>query len=94
MPLAGREFLKTFGWAVAHNDGGLDRAKAQFDAEDGTLAVVYSWWMRARLAGCPASDFERFMSAHFAFADAMVSNDPDESRQAGEGIRPWERFAG
>lgn len=94
MPRAGREFLKTFGWAVAHNDGGLERAKGQFDAEDGKLAVVYSWWMRARLAGCPAADFDRFMAAHFTFADATVGNDPDELHHADQVIKPWERFAG
>src|SRR6185312_6467534 len=58
-PLVVREFLKKFGWAVAHNDGGLDRLKGENSPEDGKLAVVYSWWMRARLNGCAPSDFDQ-----------------------------------
>lgn len=94
MPLAVREFLKMFGWAVAHNDGGIERAKDQVDSETGKLAVAYSWWIRAHLSGCPVSDFDPFMKAHLTFIDSMVSNDKGAISKASKAIEPWERFAG
>lgn len=94
MPLEVREFLKGFGWAVAHNDGGVDRLKGKYGPEIGKLAVVYSWWARARSNGCATTDFDKFMNAHLAFADAMVGGDSDAVRTAAAGIKTWEQFAG
>lgn len=87
-----RDFSKTFGWAVAHNDGGLERARNDFDPELGKLVVVFSWWSRALYNGVPQRDFNRFMEAHLAFADALVSGVNETAARAG--IQKWERFAG
>lgn len=92
LPLRIREFLKGFGWAVAHADGGIERLEDRHDPELGKLAVAYSWWSRARGQGAPEKDFTRFMSAHLAFADAMVSRENLEA--AGRAIKEWERYAG
>lgn len=87
-----REFAKTFGWAVAFNDGGLDREKNRHDPELGKLVVVYSWWSRALHNGIPEKDFDRYMEAHLAFADSLVSGIGEiEARKA---IKKWEQFAG
>lgn len=94
MPRVVREFLKTFGWAVAHDDGGISRAKENVDAETGKLAVAYSWWIRAHLSGCAVSEFDAFMKAHMTFIDSMVGNDNDAVALAAKAIKSWERFAG
>ena len=86
--------MKSFGWAVAHNDGGLDRLKSDIDPEIGKLSVAYSWWNRARANDCPKSDFDAYMKAHLAFIDALVENDPANIRQAELGIKRWEKYAG
>jgi len=92
MPLRIREFLKSFGWAVAHDDGGLDRLQGRHDPDVGKLAVVFSWWSRARGQGVPEKDFDRYMTAHLAFADAMVTG--ENLAAAGQAIKEWERYAG
>ena len=94
VPLRVREFLKAFGWAVAYNDGGLERQKDKWSREIGKRAVVYAWWTRALSNGIPENDCERFMAAHFAFVDAMVSHDEEQLNEAQEAIRPWEKYAG
>jgi len=93
LPVEVREFLKAFGWAVAHNDGGIDRLKGEWSPEVGKRAVVLSWWARAVSYGIPENDFDRFMEAHFAFVDAMVSGDESRIRKATESIEPWEKYA-
>ena len=94
MPLKVREFLKAFGWAVAHNDGGIERQKDKWSQEAGKRAVVFAWWTRALSHGIPENDCERFMAAHFAFVDAMVSYDEEEINKAQKAIKPWEKYAG
>ena len=94
VPLRVREFLKTFGWAVAHNDGGLERQKDKWDSEVGKRAVVFAWWTRALSHGIPENDCNRFMAAHFAFVDAMVSGDQQQVDGASQAIKPWEKYAG
>lgn len=94
MPLEVRDFMKAFGWAVAHDDGGLDRLKGAHDPELGKLVVAYAWWSRARLAGAPEKDFDSFMDAHLAFADALVSEDRARIAAAEKGIEKWGRYAG
>lgn len=94
MPRKVREFLKGFGWAVAHNDGGIDRQKGQYDPAVGKLAVAYSWWSRARSAGCPEKDFDAYMAAHLKFIEALVTNDAAQICSAEAGIKQWEVFAG
>lgn len=91
-PLRIREFLKSFGWAVAHADGGLERLQGQHDPEVGKLAVAFSWWSRARGQGVPEKDFDRYMTAHLAFVDAMVTG--ENLAAAGQAIKEWERYAG
>jgi hypothetical protein len=92
LPLRIREFLKSFGWAVAHADGGLERLQGRHDPEVGKLAVAFSWWSRARGQGVPEKDFDRYMTAHLEFADAMVTG--ENLAAAGQAIKEWERYAG
>jgi hypothetical protein len=94
MPQPVRDFLKAFGWAVAYNDGGIDRLKDQYDPELGKLSVAYVYWNRARSNGALERDFDAFMSAHLKFADASISKDAHQWRVASEAIKPWEKFAG
>jgi len=94
MPRRVRDFSKDFGWAVAHNDGGIDRLKGSFDPELGKLVVAYSWWSRARSNGASEKDFNAYMEAHIRFADALVSNDAKQIDAAASAIKPWEKFAG
>ena len=86
-----RDFYKAFGWAIAHNDGGLERLKNE-DPELGKLLVVYSWWNRALQNGIPTKDFDAYMHAHLAYADALVSCQGQVEALAA--IRKWERYAG
>lgn len=92
LPLSIREFLKSFGWAVAHQDGGLQRLSDRFDPETGRLAVAFSWWSRARKQGAPEKDFDRYMDAHLAFAEALVTG--ERVAEAGQAIKEWEKYAG
>jgi len=92
-----REFSKAFGWAVACNDGGLDRLKSDYinsDPEIGKLAIAFSWWSRALDYGVPVKDFDSYMDAHLKFIDALASKNGDKERNARLGIKKWERFAG
>ncbi|HBV5776096.1 TPA: hypothetical protein MD191_005690 [Klebsiella pneumoniae] len=86
-----RDFSKAFGWAVAHNDGGVERLKNE-DPELGKLVVVYSWWSRALQNGVPQKDFDAYMNAHLAFADSLVSREGEVEARAG--IAKWGRFDG
>jgi hypothetical protein len=94
MPQEVRDFSKAFGWAVAHNNGGLDRLKDHYDPELGKLVVSFVYWSRARSNGAPEIDFDDFMAAHLRFADALTAEDPREVEAASAAIRPWEKFAG
>ncbi|EOU3954029.1 C2H2-type zinc finger protein [Raoultella sp. HC6] len=86
-----RDFSKAFGWAVAHNDGGIERLKNE-DPELGKLVVVYSWWSRALQNGVPTKDFDAYMNAHLAFADSLVSREGEVEARAG--IAKWGRYDG
>lgn len=86
-----RDFSKDCGWAVAHNDGGIERLKNK-DPELGKLVVVYSWWNRALQNGVPKSHFDAYMDAHLVFADSLVSGEGEIEARAG--IKKWERYAG
>ncbi|MEN4974187.1 hypothetical protein ABEH62_09935 [Pantoea eucalypti] len=91
LPYKVREFVKAFGFAVAHNDGGLERLK-DTDPETGKLAVVFSWWSRALSQGVPVKDFDAYMKAHLQFADSLVTgNGQEEARRA---VKKWEQYAG
>jgi hypothetical protein len=94
VPLSVREFLKDFGWAVAHNDGGVERLKDKYEPEIGKRAVVFAYWIRGLSKGIPENDCDKFMAAHFAFVDAMVSGDKQELDKTSQGIKPWEKYAG
>lgn len=86
-----RDFSKAFGWAVAHNDGGVERLKNE-DPELGKLVVVYSWWNRALQNGVPQKDFDAYMNAHLAFVDSLVSREGEVEARAG--IAKWGRYDG
>lgn len=92
LPMSIREFLKSFGWAIAHQDGGLQRLNDRFDPEVGKLAVAFSWWSRARTRGASEKDFDRFMVAHLAYAEALVTG--EKFAEAGNAIKEWEKYAG
>ena len=92
LPYKVREFMKGFGYAVAHNDGGIDRLKNHYDPEIGKLVIAFSWWSRALSQGAPAKDFDAYMNAHLQFADSLVTgNGEQEARRA---IKKWEQYAG
>jgi hypothetical protein len=94
MPQKIRDFSKAFGWAVAHNDGGLERLKDRYDSDLGKLVVAYSWWSRARSNGAPESDFDAYMTAHLSYVDALVAADASQIEAHVKAIQAWERFAG
>ena len=94
LPLEVREFLKAFGSAAAHNDGGIDRIKEHQDKEVGKLAVAYSWWARASMNGISETEFDRFMADHLHFIDTKIDDDIDSLQQAAIEIKKWERYAG
>ena len=92
-----REFSKAFGWAVACNDGGLERLQGEYDDSDseiGKLAVAFSWWNRALDYGVPVKDFDSYMDAHLKFIDVLASENSDGEANARLAIKKWERFAG
>jgi len=94
LPLKVREFLRSFGWAVAHNDGGIERQIGQSEQEIGKRAVVFGYWGRALANGIPENDFNKFMAAHFAFVDAHILRDERLVEIASKAIKPWEKYAG
>jgi len=94
VPQKVRDFSKAFGWAVAHNDGGLERLKDRYDSELGKLVVAYSWWSRARSNGAQERDFDAYMTAHLKYVDALVSDDAEQIKASEKAIQPWEQFAG
>ncbi len=47
-------------------------------------------WARASSNGIPENDFEPYMAAHFAFVDATLSGDQDQSEEANEPMARWE----
>ena len=97
LPIGVREFIKTFGWAVAFNDGGIERLKERLNEEDRETAkrtVVFAYWTRALSYGVPENDFEQFMEAYFAFVDAKVAGDETEMETAMAAIKRWEKYAG
>jgi hypothetical protein len=89
-----RDFSKAFGWAVAHNNGGLEKLKDRYDPELGKLVVAYSWWSRARSNGAPERDFDAYMTAYLKYVDALVSDDAEQIIASAKAIQPWEQFAG
>ncbi|MGR7102672.1 hypothetical protein [Klebsiella aerogenes] len=92
LPYHVREFMKAFGYAIAHNDGGLTRLQNRYDPELGKLVVALSWWSRALRNGAPVKDFDAYMKAHLAFAESLVSNKGETEARAG--IAKWGRYAG
>ncbi|EPH7217905.1 hypothetical protein ACS3L2_000581 [Serratia marcescens] len=92
LPYKVREFIKAFGFAVAHNDGGLTRLQGSYDPEIGKLVVAFSWWNRALSQGIPVKDFDAYMKAHLQFADSLVSGEGEKEARAA--IKKWERYAG
>jgi hypothetical protein len=93
LPLEVRDFLKDFGWAVAH-DGGLDRLQGNHDREIGKLAVAYAWWARARENGIDEAEFDRYMAAHLDLIDARVEKDAGKIAQADREIEQWGMYEG
>ena len=97
LPIGVREFLKSFGWAVAFNDGGIERLKQDLNAEKQEMAkraVVFAYWTRALSYGIPENDFDQFMAAQFAFVDATVARDEKQLEKAHAAIKRWEKYAG
>ncbi|WKA64173.1 hypothetical protein [Pectobacterium aroidearum] len=68
-----REFSKSFGWAIAYNNGGIERIENDFDPDLGKLVGVCSWWSRVLENGVSQQNFDAYMSAHLTFADSLVS---------------------
>ncbi|CAI8904560.1 hypothetical protein EMIT0357P_30528 [Pseudomonas marginalis] len=66
--------------------------KSQHDPELGKLVVAFSWWSRALSNGVPEKDFDRYMEAHLAFADSLVSGVGEKAARVA--IKKWEQYAG
>lgn len=97
LPIGVREFMKKFGWAVAFNDGGIERLKENLSEKDREMAkrtVVFAYWTRALSHGVPENDFEQYMEVHFGFVDAKVVRDEIEIEKALAAIKRWEKYAG
>jgi len=92
LPHKVREFMKAFGFAVAHNDGGLERLQDRYDPELGKLVVAFSWWTRALSHGVSKKDFDAYMKAHLQFADSLVSGIGE--KEARLAIQKWSQYAG
>lgn len=56
------------------------------------IGLRYKWFEKMGKNSVPEKDFDRYMDAHLAFADSLVSGvDQIEARAA---IQKWERYAG
>jgi len=56
------------------------------------IGLSYKWFEKMGKNSVPEKDFDRYMDAHLAFADSLVSGvDQIEARAA---IQKWERYAG
>lgn len=92
LPKGVREFVKSYGYAVAHNDGGIERLKDRYDAETGKLAIAFSWWHRALLNGVRVSDFDAYMNAHLKLVDSLVSHSHEDEVRARALIAKWAKY--
>lgn len=90
LPYKVREFIKEFGYAVAHNNGGVTRLQNRYDPEIGKLVVAFSLWNRALSQGIATKDFDAYMKAHLQFADSLVSGEGEQEARAA--IKKWERY--
>jgi hypothetical protein len=93
LPKDVREFLKDFGWAIAHDDRAIKNHKVKWSQEIGKKAVVFSWWTRARSNGIADDQFDDYMNAHLAYVDAIVARDDQQIAMAKALITPWEQYA-
>ncbi|MBO4120629.1 hypothetical protein J5T34_07735 [Cupriavidus gilardii] len=91
-PLVVREILKTVGWNLAHQDRPLDLVR--YTSDDGKLAVVYGWWMRALYRGVPHTDFDAYMAEHLRLVDSMVAGTDGDLTPQRLATKRWERYAG
>jgi len=94
LPYEIREFLKSFGWAVAHGEARANVPKGKWTPEIGKRAVVFAWWTRAVSIGIPENDFEPYLAAQFALVDAMVSGDKIGIEQAHQALERWQKYGG
>jgi hypothetical protein len=70
------------------------KGKNESVRETGKRAVVFGWWMRALWNEIPENDCDRFMTAHFALVDALVSGDAEEIEKAQRAVKRWEKYGG
>ena len=91
LPLGVREFLKAFGWSVAHDDGRIERLKDKH-SEEGKLAVAYFGWARAKMNGIEESEFDEYMAAHLHFIDEIVEGNTGKIDQTR--IKRWGKYVG
>lgn len=103
LPKEIRELVKETGWALAHNDGGVQRLLRSWSSEEdilpekqeiGKRAVAFAMWCRARENGLPDADFEAYMYDHLHFIDVHVQNDRVATEQAAKTIQKWEKYGG
>ncbi|AMR78558.1 hypothetical protein [Cupriavidus nantongensis] len=92
MPMVARELLKTVGWNLAYQDRPLDLAR--YTAEDGKLAIVYGWWMRALYRGVSPSEFDAYMAEHLRLVDSIVAGTDNELSPERCATKRWEKYAG
>nr|WP_280971297.1 hypothetical protein [Cupriavidus gilardii]WDE72557.1 hypothetical protein [Cupriavidus gilardii] len=91
-PIVVREMLKTVGWNLAHQDRRLDLVR--YTADDGKLAIVYGWWMRALYRGVPHTDFDAYMAEHLRLVDSIVAGTDGDLTPQRRATKRWERYAG
>ena len=94
VPYEIREFLKSFGWAVARGETDANVPPGKWTPEIGKRAVVFAWWTRAVSNGIPENDFEPYMAAQFAFVDATVSGDEIAIKKADHLLERWQKYGG
>ena len=94
VPYEIREFLKSFGWAVARGETDANVPPGKWTPEIGKRAVVFAWWTRAVSNGIPENDFEPYMAAQFAFVDATVSGDEIAIKSADHLLERWQKYGG
>ncbi len=94
VPYEIREFLKSFGWAIAHGEANANVPRGHWTPEIGKRAVVFAYWTRAVSNGIPENDFEPYMAAQFAFVDAIVSGDEIAIKNADYLLERWPKYGG
>ena len=92
LPYDIREFLKKAAWQAAECEDGVQGDYARRQQEIAKRAVAFSYWARAISNGIPENEFEAYMAAHLAFADASASDDKKQREEASAVMNRWRKY--